>query len=398
MVHDRATLTLYGTYAVWGWLLYSFNPSVPLLADDQGISAALAGLHGTAMAAGGLVAAYLTPRVVLWWGRRTAVVAAGLTVAVCVVGLVAGPGLPWTLTAMFLLSIGGNVLVAANQVGLALRHGPTAPAAITEGNATGSGVGMLGPLAVGASVSLGWGWRPAVLVTAVLGVAVAVLVRRLPTGPSLTGRPGRTVVPDEPAVPTQHETWRPGPAVAIFLAGVVAAVAVENATTYWSTALLIERTGAEAGIATAATAGLVAGMTAMRLVVGPLSLRIDPAHLLAGGFLLSIAGVAVTWTTQTTGVAVAGLVLTGLGIGVQYPLTIALLFAAAPGHSDRVQGQATLFGSLSIGVAPFLLGAVSDRLGIHAAFVLVPVFALVGAVVAVVGGHALRKAALPVSA
>jgi fucose permease len=177
----------------------------------------------------------------------------------------------------------------------------------------------------------------------------------------------------------------------MFLGGVVAAVAVENATTYWSTKLLIDRTGAGAGIAAAATAGLVAGMTAIRLIVGPLSLRVTPAHLLVGGFLFNIVGWTVLWTTTSTGVALAGLVLSGFGVGVQYPLSIALLLAASPGHSDRAQGDATLWGAVSIGIAPFLLGWLSDQVGMHTAFLAVPVFALLGAVVAMLGGRALRR-------
>lgn len=395
VVRDRLTVTLYGSYAVWGWLLYSFNPSVPLLAEDQHISDALAGLHGTAMAAGGVVAAFLVPRAVLWWGRRATVVLAALTVAVCVTALVLGPSLPWTLSAMFLMSIGGNTLIASTQVGLALHHGPTASAVLTEGNAVGSGIGLLGPLAVGATVSLGWGWRPAVLGTAVLAIAVATLVSRLPAAPNLTGRPVKAGPHDEAAARAAHGRWRPSAAAWMFLVAGVATMAVENATTYWSTALLIERTGAQAGIATAATAGLVAGLTVTRLIVGPLSLRIHPAHLLTGGFLLTIVGWAIVWVTGSTAVALAGLFVGGLGTGVQYPLSIALLLAASPGHSDRAQAGATLAGAAALAVAPFLLGALSDGFSMHTAFTVVPVFALAGAFAAAVGGRTMRRATAP---
>ena len=220
-------------------------------------------------------------------------------------------------------------------------------------------------------------------------LVVGVLIWRLPNSPSL---PRRAVAPaahdTHPAAPR----GRRGTAAIMFLCGVVAAVAVENATTYWSTKLLIERTGAGAGIATAATAGLVAGMTLIRLIVGPLSLRITPARILAAGFLFNIIGWTVIWTTTSTGVALAGLVLSGLGIGVGYPLSIALLLAASPGHSDRAQGDATLWGAVSIGIAPFLLGWLSDQVGMHTAFLAVPVFALAGAAVAFIGGRALRRA------
>jgi MFS family permease len=375
---------------VWGWLLYSFNPSVPLLGHDLGISDALVGLHGTAMAAGGLVAAFLAPRAVLWWGRRAAIIGALGLIVIGIVGLLTGSVLAWTLTAMFVLSIGGNVAIASTQVGLALHHGPAASAAITGGNAVGSGVGLLGPLAVGAAVALGWGWRVGVLVTAVLAVGAALFIWRLPDSPSLPRHHVAATAHADAAAAAPR--GRRGTAAIMFLCGVVAAVAVENATTYWSTKLLIERTGAGAGIAAAATAGLVAGMTLIRLIVGPLSLRISPARILWAGFLFNIVGWAVVWTATNTGVALAGLFLSGLGIGVQYPLSISLLLAASTGHSDRAQGDATLWGAVSIGIAPFLLGWLSDQVGMHTAFIAVPIFALLGAAVAFIGGRALRRA------
>ena len=49
---DQLTLTLYGTFVMWGWFLYSFSPSVSLLTEDLGMSRAQGGLHGTALAVG----------------------------------------------------------------------------------------------------------------------------------------------------------------------------------------------------------------------------------------------------------------------------------------------------------------------------------------------------------
>lgn len=433
---DRLTVTLYGSFITWGWLLYSFNPSVPLLAQERGLSSAQAGLHGTAMALGGLVAAVLAPRAVQWWGRRAAVAGAGLTVALGVVALVLGPSLVWTLLAMLVVSVGGNVLIASSQVGLALRHGRVATAAITEANGVGSGVGLFGPLAVGAAVAAGWGWRPAVLVTSLIALVGAAYVLRLPASAALSAHGTRTrpetakgekglapavvpvavaaggtepldeetellthddpaVLPSAPVLPpaaVPHVRYRPAAAAMLFIVSLVAAIAIENATTYWATALLIDRTGAQAGIATAATAGLVAGMTVVRFVVGPLSLRVRPALLLTGAYLVAIAGWAVVWTTTSTAVAMAGLVLAGLGYGAQYPLSIALMLGASPGHGDRVQGYATLAGGVAVGVAPLLLGALADQLGMHTAFVVVPVLACLGVVAAVLGGRALRRA------
>ncbi|GIG39528.1 MFS transporter [Cellulomonas phragmiteti] len=407
LVRDRLTVGLYTPFAVWGWLLYSFNPSVPLLADELGITAAQAGLHGTAMAVGGLVAAPLTPRAVRGLGRRGAIVAAASVVAVGVVGLLLGPTLPWTLTGMFVTAAGGNVLIAATQVGLAQHAGRAASAAITEANGVGSSIGLVGPLAVGACVTLGWGWRPGVAVTVLLALVAAVVIARLPASrglPALRGRSTHDPVTSDDvtssaaatgpataapvAAVSRHRLLRAAP---LFLATIVAAIALENATTYWATDLVRGQTGAGAGIATATTAGLVAGMSAMRFVVGPLSLRVQAAHLLAASFGIAVVGWAVLWTATDPGVALAGLVVAGFGYGAQYPLSVALLLAASPGRGDRAQAHATLAGALAIGVAPFLLGALSDAFGTHSAFLLVPVVAVAGGVVALLGGRAVRR-------
>ncbi len=415
---DRFTFTLYGYFIMWGWLLYSFNPSVPLLARELHVSNAVAGLHGTAMAVGAVIAAALTPRLVRRLGRRTSMVLAGGLVAAGAVVLVTGWTLAATLSAVVLLAVGGNIAISAAQAGLAIHHGIASSAAMTEANGAGSGVGLLGPLAVGVTVGLGWGWRPAVAVTAVLAVVVSALTHRLPTEGALARTPRAprqtrrsvpatvppvaiapaaataTVTPDAPLAPTtppDDVRRRPSRAAWWFLTAIVAAIALENATTYWATDLVIDRTGAGADIATAATAGLVAGMTIVRFVVGPLSLRVPPYRLLAGAFLLAIVGWAVLWTAGVPSVALAGLFIAGLGYGAHYPLSVWLLLDVSVGATDRAQARATLAGGAAIGVAPFLLGALADHVGAHTAFLVVPVVAVVGAVAAVAGARAARE-------
>lgn len=456
MRRDRLTWTFYGCFVVWGWFLYSFNPSVPLLAEELGISSAQAGLHGTAMAAGAVVASGVTPRLVAARGRRPALLVALALVAVGTGALVLAPTLVVSLAAMLVLAFGGNIAISSAQPGLALHHGPAASAAVTEANGVGSSVGLVGPLAVGACVAVGWGWRPAVAVTILLVVLTAWLTARSPVGGAMSppagrgtaARPGRrehpvhperperpehlehgdarhgvepvigsiealavaVVEPDEPHEPDEpdrpdelhrpdeppdradepaarHRTTLPG---WCFLVAIVAALALENATTYWSTDLVREQTGAGPGIATATTAGLLIGMSGIRFVVGPLSLRVRSELLLAASFGVAIVGWAILWTATTPGVAVAGLVVAGIGYGAQYPLSISLLLATAPDAQDVAQSRATLAGGLAIGVAPFLLGALADALGMHTAFLVVPVAAALGAVAALAGGRALR--------
>lgn len=390
---DRFTLTLYGPFIVWGWFLYAFSPAVPLLAADLGISNAQAGLHGTAMAVGAVIAAATTPRAVRRFGRRPVVVTACVVIAAGVALLTTGWALPVTLSAVVVIAVGGNMLISGSLATLADHHGPTSSAALTEANGWGSGIGLVGPLAVGAAVALGWGWRPAVAVTVLLAGLVAVLLSRLPADGALGkglaavhARGGVAVV--APAVRTSR--W--------FVVTIVTAVAVENATTYWAADLVRERTGAGAGVATATTAGLVAGMTLARFVIGPLSLRIAPARLLAAAYGVAIAGWAVLWTATSTPVALAGLFVAGLGYGAHYPLGIALLLGASGGATDAAQARATVAGGLAVGVAPFVLGALADAAGAHTAFLIVPVVAVAGGVAALAGARAWRAERPPLPA
>jgi MFS family permease len=395
---DRLTFTLYGFFIAWGWLLYSFFPSVPLLADELGVSKAQAGLHGTAAAAGAVLVARLTPRIVARYGRRPTMIWSSLVLAAGTVLLVTGDRLLWTLAGMFILAGGANVAVSAALVALSLHHGRAASAALTEANGVGSAVGLAGPLAVGACVALGWGWRPAVAATAVFAVVAAILLARLPDD-AVLGRPAvapavhlRADLGPDARVSSTAADRASAVATRWFLAAIVAATALENATTFWSTDLLKQQTGAGSGIATAATAGLIAGISAVRFVVGPLSLRIEPARLLTASFFLAIAGWAVLWTATTPSVALAGLFIAGLGYGVQYPLALSILLSVARRSTDRAQSGATLASGAAVGVAPYLLGALSDSFGTHMAFLAVPVMALMGAAAAVVGPIAARRA------
>ena len=393
---DRLTVGLYGYFVVWGWILYSFNPSIPMLARELHVSNAAAGLHGTAFAVGAIIVARLTPRLVGRFGRRTTLVGAGLTVAVGVLVLVTGTNLVWTLTGVLILSTGGNGAISAAQAGLALHHGRASSAAVTEANGVGSSIGLLGPLAVGACVAVGWGWRPAVAVAVLLAVGAAVFVARLPADGVLespTADSGTTRAAAEAEPPASPGDRGLAVATWCYLAAIVAAIAIENATTFWSTDLIVEQTGSGRGIATAATAGLVAGMSAIRFVVGPLSLRIAPARLLTAAFLLAIVGWLVLWTASSSAVALAGLFIAGLGYGAQYPLAVAILLSTARRSTDRAQGNATFAGGAAVGIAPFVLGALADAFGAHTAFVLVPALALVGAAAAIIGPIAARHGA-----
>ncbi|RYV49933.1 MFS transporter [Pengzhenrongella frigida] len=389
MRRDRVTIALYAHFVAWGWLLYSFSPSVPLLGEEQGITKAQAGLHGTAMAIGTLLSAFFSARLVDRFGRRGTLLLAGGILVLGVGTLMVGTTLPFTLLGAGVTAMGGTLVISAAQPALSVHHREASAAAVVEANGVGSLFGLLAPLAVGASVAVGWGWRPAVAVTILLAGVAAVLMASLPGRGAL----GSSRLPDgagreDPATSSTPPRFATTPDVGhrgftrtfwFFWVGLLMSVAVENATTFWAADLLITRTGAGPGIATGALAGLLAGMSASRFVVGPMSMRRAPEKLLLVAFAVAGVGWAILWTATATAPALIGLVIAGFGYGAQYPLSIALVLRASQGRPDKAQARATFGAGAAVGVAPFLLGALADTFGSHTAFLLVPVLIAIGA-------------------
>ena len=85
----------------------------------------------------------------------------------------------------------------------------------------------------------------------------------------------------------------------------------------------------------------------------------------------------------------AGLFLTGLGIGGVYPLGVSAAIAAAPGNTDAAAARLAIGGGGAILVAPFVLGALADRVGIGTAF---------GIVLTIIGATELAYFVNPLSA
>ena len=447
---DRLTLTLYGSFVTWGWFLYGFSPAVPLLAAEQGTSLALAGLHGTGMAVGTVLAGTISSTLAVRYGRRVQMLLGTGFLVAGVTGLLLGQ-VPWqTIGAILVAAIGGNFLLSAAQPALMHHHGAAGAAVVTEANATGSGVGLLAPLVVGAAVAAGLTWRPAVGVVLVLVVVLAVAIARLPgTGALGRGTPSRrgavpaatttatalaTVrIPDDDAA---HQAPAPGsggttegdvadaggPLVGrvdvdragadaaggrrggpglgrgfgrafwFFWAAMLAGVAIEFSTTFWAAELVVSRTAAGPSVATATVSALVAGMTAARLVLGPLALRKAPEKLLLAAYGVAALGFALLWTATSPAVAVIGLVVAGLGYGAHYPLAVSLVLRHAADRPDQAQATATIGTGVAVGLAPFALGALADAFGTHAAFLLVPVLIALGAAAVALGLRTVRRA------
>lgn len=374
VLRDRSTWITYVQVGLFGYFLYSFGPSIALLRDESGTSRAIASLHGTAMAIGSVLVGLVAPYVVRSIGRGRMMRTGSVLVAIGLALYVAGGGvLALTLLGILVASVGGTLaLVGANAFMPDHQdRGPATPQAMSEMHAFGAVMGLLGPLAVGLAVGLAWGWRPAVVAG---GVAFLVLeVVRGRRVHEFDGRFGEEGEEHPRNAPFSRTFW-------IALVVFTCSAGLEFSLTFWGSDLVRERAGLGEAAAAAAIATIVGGLAIGRVVGSQVVARFDSETVLSNSFALSVVGFAIAWVSTVPVVMLGGLLVTGLGMGLQSPLGIGRAVRAAGPQVDRAAGLTSVAAGAASGVAPFALGALADAVGVHTAFLIVPVLGVAGAV------------------
>lgn len=381
LVRDRLTWVIYVQLALWCYFLYGFGPVAPLLRDELHISRTLASLHGTGFAVGGIIGGAVIPALTRRYGRNR-LIWGGLTlVSAAAVGMFAAHHLALTLACATLASFGGSLAVNGVVAALTEHHGAAGPAAISEANAAAAAVGLVAPLVVGLAYGLGLGWRAGLVLVVVPTVLLAVFAGvRAPEPLPHDSADG----PGAGRLPTAY--WLA--ATSLFATG-----SVEVCLTLWGSDVLRAHAGVSPGVATAAVSTMIAGMVTGRIAGGRLLLRHRPTRVLLAALGVSAAGFALFWAATVPWPAVLGLFVCGLGGGLHYPLGIGLALAHSGGRPDLAAARASFAVGISFAVAPFALGSLADAVGPHAAFLLVPVFLLLSAVVVA----RLERATVPVA-
>lgn len=357
-------------FAVWGWFLYAFNPSATLIGDDLGVSSAVAGLHGTALALGTVMAGLVNSQVVGRYGRLGTIRVGAVAVVVGVL-LVTTTGALWgTLSGAVLAGLGGTLLVNVANAALSDKHQRASSAAITEANGLGALVGAAAPVTLGLLLGIGAGWQPALLVVIALVTVLALIMPSLPAPTS--GPPARGKAASLP----QRYWWAWGVLVAL--------IAVEFSYSVWAPTLVAERTGAPISTTTGTLTVLILCLGTGRVLGARLALRFRPGLLLMAAIGLTLAGWVVLWSAPTVPLAMVGMGISGFGMALHFPLGVARSLEAAAGQTDLASGRIALGAGLSIGLAPFVLGALTDVVGVVNAFFIVPL--LLGVAAALLAG------------
>jgi predicted MFS family arabinose efflux permease len=329
------------------------------------------------MGVASIVAGFSNSHLVHKFGRASTGWIGLFIFSIGLVAFVVAPPVELTILAAFLAGFGISVVINNFVTSLNEHYGKQAPIAVTQANAIGSVSFVLGTLTVGlVADSFRDQWRIGIL--AVLPFILYLFFFRR--------------IRDEQAhVP--HEDGPQGGKLSghfwISLFGFFACIASEFAISFWSAALIRERTDATPAIATLAVVAFGSGMAIARWY-GPILLKqwgID-AQLkiyIATQFI----GFASLWFSHNLTISFFSLLVTGIGVSSQFTLSSLRLIGLSDGRPDLAMGKNSLAAGSAIGLSPFVLGVLGDHLGISRAYLMVPVLMVIAyAVIQFIPSHA----------
>lgn len=361
------TLARYALLALFSFSLTAIGPMAPALRAEFGLSYTLAGLHQTAFALGmvvmGLAGGPLIERLGLarsMWGGMLVMLAGEAALSLA-------PSVAFTLGGILVASLGATLSMSAVQASLAAEPAGRRGRMILEANMSASAAAMLVPLVLLAGDRIGLGWRVVGPAAGLAFVAVAAFgLRHTPPDSGSLRNP--EPVGSTPAL----EPGRLGPGYARMWLVLLVGVAVEWALGFWAMSYLLEKPGATRALASAAVAGLGLAAVLARFAASRLGHALAEGRMLALSFALAAAGFPLYWISPSPLAAAAGLFVAGFGAANLYPLAFSLAVSRAPNALARASALIPVASGSAIGLAPFLLGRLSDEVGMKAALLAVP--------------------------
>ncbi|MCZ8102896.1 MAG: MFS transporter [Burkholderiales bacterium] len=363
---EPVTFIAYATAAYFTLVLNVIGPALPHLRAELGLRYAEAALHTSAFALGMMLCGLFGERVVRATGRRAAVWVGAVGMAAGLTLVAFAPTAPISIAGCALMGLVGTLQLVVMPAVISERHGDSRVIAFSEQNILAMTGALIAPLAVAAAVAAGT-WRIAGVVGWIGVIAMALLFLRVE-------------FPAAPAPPAKGEATLPARYWALWSL-LLLTVATEFCMMVWGPSYLEAVLGLPRHLAIVAGAAFPLGMVLGRGAGIVLLRRFPEDRFVVPSIALAFCGFLLFWKAPTALLALAGLLVAGLGIANLYPCGIALALAAAGRATTAAAARASLGAGFAILSAPLALGALADTVGLAQAYAVVP-FLLAAAVVA----------------
>jgi fucose permease len=380
---DRLTWLGYFLIAYLAYLQAAVGPLMPFFRAEYGYGYLEASWHFSAPAVGGIVTGIIGARLVLRFGRRAAIWLGGVGMALGYVLLMHGGLLPLSIGGMILAGFAGTLLQSATQSALSDRHGERRAYALTELNVSASLAALMAPFLISSFEQLGVGWRAAIYLFIVYFALLWLIFRRVRV----------PMPPQSEDAPAQRQSKPLPPLFWAYALVLILIIAIEWSIIYWGADFLERAVGFERTTASGLMTFFFIAVLIGRLIGSRLTRRYRSTTLLIGAMFLAIGGFALLWAAPTPDLSVLGLFMAGLGTANLFPQAISLALGIAAEQVDAANARVALSVSLSLLVAPQLLGGLADQIGIQYAYGTVLIFQFIALLLIVLANWALRRRA-----
>ncbi|MCO5365170.1 MFS transporter [Pseudomonas alliivorans] len=362
--------SIYLMFGLFGAQQGMLGPLMPFLRAEFSLDLRWTGLHFAAYALG-LVLIGVPYR---WLERKPPVIGTG-RIAIGSIIVASGffamaAGLPMTLPGSVVLGFSGGLVMAVGQAMLGRRYGEQAAAKLVEAHIVAGLCVLGGALLVGAATAVGLSWRAAPLLIS----AWALLMFCVPSDLH------RTEARTTPATASNGAPADALPAPRLtrlsLWALVILGISAEWGVGFWGAEYMKTHVQTSASVAATLMSLYFAGTVCGRLASSFALRRLSPLSLLTTVIFSAIATLLVLSLIQgLAGTAVFTFVL-GACLGNFFPLILGSAMRVAPHASSALSTQASQAVGVALLLAPFLLGLLSERIGVEAAFSLLIIYPL----------------------
>jgi DHA1 family inner membrane transport protein len=167
-----------------------------------------------------------------------------------------------------------------------------------------------------------------------------------------------------------------GPGLGALAAALFLYVAAEMGTASWLAKYGEIHLGLAPALAPICLTAFWGGLSASRILAGSLSARVPDSLLLYGSLALSLAGQLFSFTVRNPAAALAGFVVTGIGMGAVWPTLVAIAGRRYRQASGTAIGALTASGGLAVAVIQLAIGWLSAprALGLRATLLALSAF------------------------
>lgn len=340
-----------------------FGPALPLLQADQGTTAAVAGLHGTALGIASIIAGYLNAPVAHRFGRHKST---WLGLAIFNFGAMAFVVLPYawqTIPAILISGIGLSMTINNSMMSLSSHYGEHSPRAVSQANGINSAFVLIGNFIIGVIAGTQFSWRLGLLICLPFAIILYLTLGRQHNPEHIPAEEGR----QRGSLPGKY--W-------LSWIGMMFCIGAEFAVAFWAAALFREKTGLGAALSTTLVLAFPFGMMIGRWFGTYLFPELDIDDRLR--LIIALQGVSfmIFWISTNPYISFAMLFMVGLGTSMQFALSSLRLLRFGRAKPDLAIGKSSLSAGIAIGLSPLILGLLADKFGIVQGFLLVPVLVL----------------------